>query len=48
VFVQHFESGGTFLDLDPAKVKAYFSEQFERGKKVVADLKPKSTESKTA
>lgn len=39
VFVQHFESGGTFLDLDPAKVKAYFTEQFTRGKKVAADLK---------
>lgn len=39
VFVQHFESGGTFLDLDPSKVKAYFAEQFTRGKKVTADLK---------
>ena len=39
VFVQHFESGGTFLDLDPAKVKSYFSEQFAKGKKVAADLK---------
>jgi uncharacterized protein (DUF697 family) len=39
VFVQHFESGGTFLDLDPAKVKAYFKEQFNKGKKVAADLK---------
>ena len=48
VFVQHFESGGTLLDLDPAKVKSYFSEQFEKGKKVVADLKPKSTDSTTA
>ncbi|MDD5286321.1 MAG: DUF697 domain-containing protein [Desulfuromonadaceae bacterium] len=40
VFVQHFESGGTFLDLDPAKVKSYFSEQFAKGKKVVSELKP--------
>lgn len=39
VFVQHFESGGTFLDLDPSKVKAYFAEQFTNGKKVAADLK---------
>lgn len=39
VFVQHFESGGTFLDLDPAKVKTYFSEQFTKGKKVATDLK---------
>lgn len=39
VFIQHFESGGTFLDFDPEKVKAYFAEQFEKGKLVVADLK---------
>jgi len=32
VFVQHFESGGTFLDFDPAKVKAYFEEQYRQGK----------------
>ena len=48
VFVQHFESGGTFLDLDPEKVKSYFSEQFAKGKKVVANLKPESTQSATA
>lgn len=32
VFVQHFESGGTFLDFDPAKVRAYFNEQYERAR----------------
>jgi len=47
VFVQHFESGGTFLDLDPAKVKSYFSEQFERGKEVVKGLKKESEKSTT-
>ena len=41
VFVQHFEAGGTFLDLDPAKVKAYFSEQFAKGKKFARNLKAK-------
>jgi len=41
VFIQHLESGGTFLDLDPAKVKAYFAEQFTQGKKVTADLTKK-------
>ena len=25
VFIQHFESGGTFLDFDPDKVRSYFS-----------------------
>ena len=39
VFIQHFESGGTFLDFDPEKVKGYFAEQFEKGKLAVADLK---------
>ena len=29
VFIQHFESGGTFLDFDPAKVKQYFKDQFQ-------------------
>ena len=43
VFIQHFESGGTFLDLDPAKVKSYFAEQFTKGKKVAADLKKDET-----
>lgn len=41
VFVQHFESGGTFLNLDPSKVKSYFSEQFAKGKKFAMDLKTK-------
>ncbi|MEI6205670.1 MAG: DUF697 domain-containing protein [Desulfuromonadales bacterium] len=47
VFVQHYESGGTILDLDPAKVKSYFAEQFTKGKKVVTDLRPEAAE-KTA
>lgn len=32
VFIQHFESGGTFLDFDPDKVRGYFNEQFRAGK----------------
>jgi hypothetical protein len=32
VFIQHFESGGTFLDLDPDKVREYFKAQFEEGR----------------
>ncbi len=45
VFIQHFESGGTFLDLDPAKVKSYFAEQFTKGKQVATDLKKDETAS---
>ena len=32
VFIQHFESGGTLLDFDPAKVRAYYAEQFNAAK----------------
>ena len=38
VFLQHFASGGTFLDFDPEKVRAYFAEQFKEGQKVAADV----------
>jgi len=39
VFIQHFESGGTFLNFDPDAVKEYFRAQFEEGKKVAAEMK---------
>jgi len=39
VFIQHFASGGTFLTFDPEKVKAYYREMFEEGKKVAKDMK---------
>ena len=35
VFIQHFESGGTILTLDPSKVKEYFAEKFKEGQKAV-------------
>ncbi|MBF8273384.1 MAG: GTPase [Magnetococcales bacterium] len=34
VFIQHFESGGTFLNFDPEKVKEYFAQEFEDGKQM--------------
>ncbi len=37
VFVQHFESGGTFLDFNPETVREYFAEQFKEGKKMAAE-----------
>jgi len=43
VFVQHFESGGTFLTFDPAPVKAHFAEFYREGQKVAADLKKTAT-----
>jgi len=32
VFIQHFASGGTFLNFDPAKVRDYFEEQCRQRK----------------
>lgn len=32
VFVTHFEAGGTFLDFDPVKMRAYFVSEFEKAK----------------
>ncbi len=34
VFVQHFESGGTFLTLDPEKVRGYFNEEYIKGQNI--------------
>lgn len=38
VFKRHFESGGTILDFDPARLKKVYQEQFEKGKKIVEDF----------
>lgn len=37
VFIQHFESGGTFLNFDPVAVREYYREQFKEGSSVVKD-----------
>jgi uncharacterized protein (DUF697 family) len=44
VFIQHFESGGTFLSFDPAKVKEHFQHEFEEGSKLAAELEAKKKE----
>lgn len=41
VFIQHFEAGGTLLDFNPDKVRAYFAEQFEEGKMKASEIKSK-------
>lgn len=46
VFIQHFESGGTFLDFDPEKVKEYYSQMLKEGEKITADIKNGNTEKK--
>jgi uncharacterized protein (DUF697 family) len=37
VFIQHFESGGTLLDFEPAKVREYFRQQFEKGRDLASE-----------
>jgi uncharacterized protein (DUF697 family) len=39
IFVQHFASGGTFLDFDPKKVREHFAREFEEGKLVSTKIK---------
>ena len=49
VFKKHFESGGTILDFDPARLKKLYKEKFEKGKKVAEELrKQESTKKKGA
>lgn len=36
VFVQHFESGGTFLDLDADKLREHFKREFETSREASA------------
>ena len=39
VFKQHFSSGGTILDFDPARLKKLYKEQFEKGKEMAEELR---------
>lgn len=48
VFISHFEAGGNLLDLDPKKMKAYYAEMFDEGKKVAQDLKKEEREAPAA
>jgi uncharacterized protein (DUF697 family) len=36
IFIQHFESGGTFLDFSPEKAKERFKNLYEEGKEFVS------------
>jgi len=38
VFVQHFASGGTFLNFNPETVREHFKAEFEKGKEKVKNL----------
>ncbi|ARU56733.1 GTPase [Oleiphilus messinensis] len=39
VFIQHFESGGNFLNFDPEAVRAFYEDEFEKGKAYAENLK---------
>ncbi|MBK8506611.1 MAG: DUF697 domain-containing protein [Saprospiraceae bacterium] len=39
VFKKHFETGGTFLDFDPARLKKMYDEMFEKGKTYAKKIK---------
>lgn len=39
VFIQHFESGGTFLDFKPETVEEYFRNKFQEGQKVAEAMR---------
>ncbi|HVX40336.1 MAG TPA: DUF697 domain-containing protein [Gemmatimonadaceae bacterium] len=34
IFIQHFESGGTFLDFEPSRVRNHFAHYYAEGKRV--------------
>jgi len=38
VFIQHFETGGTLLDLNPDEVREYFKAQFQQGRKMATTM----------
>lgn len=47
VFKKHFESGGTILDFDPARLKKLYKEKFEKGKKVAEELRKRKKQQAT-
>lgn len=47
VFIQHFESGGTFLDFKPEAVKAYFREQYEAARSGMTGRPPRGRAAST-
>jgi len=48
VFKKHFESGGTILDFDPARLKKMYKEKFEKGKKVAKEMREKQEQAEKA
>jgi len=42
VFIQHYETGGTLLDFNPAEMNDYFKTKFEEGQKVAEEMNEKT------
>jgi len=44
VFKTHFETGGTFLDFDPERLKKFYNEKFEKGKEMAKEIRKEQEE----
>jgi uncharacterized protein (DUF697 family) len=44
VFVRHFEQGGDLSNFEATTAKAYFKEEFEKGKQIALELRDKANE----
>lgn len=47
VFKKHFETGGTFLDFDPNRLKKFYDEKFEKGKQMAREMEKDEKEKRT-
>ena len=47
VFKKHFQTGGTFLDFDPERLRKMYREKFEKGKKMAENMKSEKAAPKT-
>lgn len=45
VFKKHFETGGTFLDFDPGRLKKFYDEKFEKGKDFASKIQKEKQKS---
>lgn len=45
-FKYHFQTGGSILDFDAQKMKKFYDDQFEKGKKVAEELKKEKDQEK--
>lgn len=44
VFKKHFETGGTFLDFDPKRLRKMYDEMFEKGKQYAREIRAKEVQ----